>query len=200
MLNKTPRAHAALADRSDALSAFERRVLIICNGTRSLDEVRALLGVEAAGAVRRLLAEDYLSGIAVPRGVLGQALTAIRGERRAGPVPVAPPPPRGVDQQPAPGTDPAPARRRSVVAAKMYVIGLLQLQRNPEAVAQAALLQTCREPDAIMASIADSLDCIAATCTPSYTLRVLERLREITPEAQLAQLPHAPSATIAAEG
>ncbi|MBB1058981.1 hypothetical protein [Marilutibacter spongiae] len=199
MLNKTPRAHAALADRSDALSAFERRVLIICNGTRTLDEVRGLLGVEAAVAVRRLLAEDYLSGVAVPRGALGQALMALRGERRAGPVPAAPPP-RGADRPPAPGTDPAPARRRSVVAAKMYVIGLLQLQRNPEAVAQAALLQTCREPDAIMASIADSLDCIAASCKPSYTLRVLERLREITPEAQLAQLPRAPSALIAAEG
>ncbi|GAB3343861.1 hypothetical protein [Marilutibacter aestuarii] len=198
MLNKTPRAHAALSDRSDALTAFERRVLIICDGNRTLDQVRGLLGIEATAAVRRLLAEEYLSGVAPPRGVLGQALTALRGERRPSQASVPSTPDPGGGRHP-PGADAGLARRRSVVAAKMYVIGLLQLQRNPEAVAQAALLQTCRESEAIMDAIAESLDCIAATCNPSYTQRVVERLREITPEALLARLPHAPGAAMAAD-
>ena len=210
-------AHAALADRSDALSAFERRVLIICNGERSLEDVHGLLGPPAPAAVRRLLSEGYLASAAEQRGLLRAALSTLRGTRGTGtgrelrdPTDSGIPTPRNrataqeaiaSDARPPPEASGGPsARRRSVVAAKMYVIGLLQLQRNPEAAAQAAMLQTCREPEAIMAAIADALECIADSCNASYTRRVIERLEEITPGPLLPLLTRPRSATVDVEG
>ncbi|KAB8163256.1 hypothetical protein FKV24_017920 [Lysobacter maris] len=194
LLHKTPKAHAALTGHSARLSTVERRALIISNGQRDLDEIVGLLGGDARAAVERLLREDYLVANRRPRSPLDAAASMPKGAPQA--------PARLPHDTPAPAfgatATPSPAAatqqslrsapRRSLAASKMYVIGLLQLLRNADAAALAATLQASRDPDGTVAGMLDALRHIHATCNPSYTHRVADRLTEILPESHLLAL------------
>lgn len=196
LLHKTPKAHAALTGHSARLSTVERRALIISNGQRDLDEIVGLLGGDARAAVERLLREDYLVANRRPRSPLDAAALVPKG------APPAQAPARLPHDTPAPAVGaaaaPSPAAtmqqslrsapRRSLAASKMYVIGLLQLLRNADAAALAATLQASRDPDETIAGMLDALRHIHATCNPSYTHRVADRLTEILPESHLLAL------------
>ena len=91
----------------------ERRILILADGRRTLEDVIAMLGDDIRPAVDRLVREGYLSRSA-------RAPVAMEIAKPVAPI--------------APVATPAPAaRRRSLVAAKMYLIDMLQLQRSTEA-------------------------------------------------------------------
>lgn len=207
LLSKTPKAHTALTKRSAALSVVERRALIVSNGQRSLDEIAYMLGDDAVDAVERLLREGYLVASESRRSTLDTALSVFRSARQAvgnalpRPDQLAPDPaPNGhaprtatpaTASQPAAAPANAPARavsRRSLAASKMYVIGILQLQRNADAVALAAQLQATRAADEMMACILDAMWHIRTTCNPSYVQRIGDRLAEILPEEYLPAL------------
>ncbi|TWI03028.1 hypothetical protein IP90_02131 [Luteimonas cucumeris] len=164
---KTEKARSALRDRPAEVSVLERRVLILCDGLRSLDEVADLLGAQARVASERLLQDGYLAGIPAPTSQAPVAIAAIEREQ-----------------------DPAmPASsRRSIAAAKMYVIDMLQLQRGAEATAIAISLRTSRDPEELAAHVLLALRHIHAATSPSYSRRVAARLAEIMPEQYLAEL------------
>ncbi len=74
LLHKTTRAHAALQSARDAnLSLADRRILILADGRRSLNELVGLLGSEALPSIERLLRERYLED-----GRAGVAITPAR--------------------------------------------------------------------------------------------------------------------------
>lgn len=211
LVSKTSKARAALAERSATLNVVERRALIVSNGERSLDEIAGMLGHEAVEAVERLLRDGYLAAESEsPRSTLDTALTMFKSARRAveNALPQrdqteSEPEPHGVAAAPAAAPQPAPAptgpppragNRRSLAASKMYVIGLLQLQRNADAVALAAHLQATRTPDEMMTRMLDAMRHIRATCNPSYVERISDRLAEILPEEYLPALRGDPPA------
>lgn len=198
--HKTPKAHAALAQRTASLSLVERRALIVSNGQRSLDEIVGLLGRDALAAIDRLLRDGYLAVGEAQGSTLDSAMSVLKSARQAvGSVlplqgslrtapstePAAPMPSNPAPPPAAATSSAAPASRRSLAASKMYVIGLLQLLRNADAVALAAALQANREPDGMVDGMLEALRHIQATCNPSYTRRVSDRLAEILPEEYL---------------
>ena len=84
LLHKTALAHSALhAGSSAGLSLAERRILIVVDGKRTLDEVVALLGPDILPTLDRLRKDGYLQHAAsrvapaLSGGGVGGALTGL---------------------------------------------------------------------------------------------------------------------------
>ena len=74
------------------------------------------------------------------------------------------------------------------MAAKLYLIGMLELQRDESAVAQRKQLQACQDPDAIVAHLLAGVHCLQRIASTSLAQRVRERLAEVLPESYLPAL------------
>lgn len=179
--NKTDQARMALQSHAGPLSMRERRTLILCNGQRDLKELTALLGVDAPALVMNLYEAGYLNNTVVEPVARTPAPLAARA-LAAAPIPVAAPAPTSAS---APQTQ---ATRRSLVAAKLYLIGMLELQRDEAAVAQRKQMHACQDPDAIVAHLLAGVHCLQRIASTSLAQRVRERLAEVLPEAYLPAL------------
>jgi len=89
---------------------------------------------------------------------------------------------------------PAPARRRSLVAARIYLLDMLALQRNPDAQRLHQLLQATREDADTLHALRLALAQLPAMTSEGYVQRIRERLREVLPEPHLAVLDDGPVA------
>lgn len=164
--HKTEKAHSALRHRPADVSVLERRILILSDGRRGDEEIADLLGAQARGALARLLREGYLCD---------------RDGAPVVPTVAAPSPTIEVRESPA-------ASRRSIAAAKMYVVDMLQLQRGPEAASIAAAVRACRDQDELAAHMLRALRFIHGVANSSLSRRVADRLAEIMPEQYLPEL------------
>ena len=179
--NKTDQARLALQSHAGPLSMRERRALILCDGQRDLKQLSALLGVDAPALVMHLYEAGYLGNVVVePVARVPAPLPA--SALAAAPIPAAAPAPASTPQTQATGT------RRSLVAAKLYLIGMLELQRDESAVAQRKQLQACQDPDAIVAHLLASVHCLQRIASTSLAQRIRERLAEVLPETYLPAL------------
>src|SRR5690606_851094 len=117
--NKTDQARLALQSHAGPLSMRERRALILCDGRHDLKELTALLGVDAPALVMNLYEAGYLGNtVAEPARKIPAPLAA----RAPVPAPVAVAAPVPVlAPAPTPQTQ-ATGTRRSLVAAKLYLI------------------------------------------------------------------------------
>lgn len=98
-------------------------------------------------------------------------------------------------EQPAPAADVAPAamaRRRSLVAARIYLLDMLALQRNPAGARLHQLLQATREESDILHALRLALAQLPAMTSDGYVQRVRDRLREVLPESHLAAVLETP--------
>ena len=91
------------------------------------------------------------------------------------------------------GAAPAPsqattARRRSLSAARIYVQGMLELQRAPAAQALRARLVGSIDEDATVTAILEAIAGLPAFTKPGYAARVRERVAEVMPEPHLPAL------------
>ncbi|GAB3348187.1 hypothetical protein [Lysobacter tyrosinilyticus] len=182
-LTKTEKGRALLQQHSATLSLAERRALILCDGKRNRDDVVALLGPAALTALKRLVDEGYLSAA----GVTPPRLVSVGGTSIA--------PKTGNPAVPAP----MPARttsRRSLAASKMYLIDMLQLQRDPESVSLRAQIHTSPSEDELVYRMMLGLRHVQAVATASYARRIGDRLAEILPEQYLVRLDQTRSAWI----
>ncbi|BCT91615.1 hypothetical protein LYSHEL_06390 [Lysobacter helvus] len=165
-LGKTDKARDVLAGGTrGGVDMRERRILILADGRRTLEDVIAMLGEDIRPAVDRLVREGYLSPST-------RAPVAMEIAPRVGPV---------ATQAPA-------ARRRSLVAAKMYLIDMLQLQRSTEAADLRLAIQSTGDEALLVERLLEGLAHLCATTTASYGARVRERLSEVLPEALLPRL------------
>ncbi|HEX7802728.1 MAG TPA: hypothetical protein VF471_08235 [Pseudoxanthomonas sp.] len=184
---KTDLARQALQSHAAPLAMRERQALILCDGRRAMAELVAMLGAGAAAQIERLCAAGYLIMTATPAS--STPTPAPMAASAAAPVPEPSPPvapPTAVAVAPAPA--PATSSRRSIVAAKLYVIGMLELQRHESAVSHRMRLQTSQDPDATVAHILAAVHCLQHTTSASFTQRVRERLAEVLPEPYLPAL------------
>ena len=224
LLNKTALARQALqAGPGAGLSVQDRRILIMTDGKRSLNDVMALLGADILPAIDRLIRDGYIDDgrgpvaaappQASPAQGLGRALGGLiraatesvqaRTEqiRAAAAAPPAPASPAPLQQSVVPALTPAatppPARggqRRSLVAAKMYLVDMLQLHRHPDAVELKARIQfTSGEPELLQA-ILDGMRVLQQLTNESYGQRIVARLHEVLPEPLLPELEAAAAA------
>lgn len=158
---------AMAAGPAAGLMLQDRRILILADGRRTLDQLRRMLGEDILPRVDRLLREGYLAPI---------------GAAASTPVPTRAPAP--APTQAAMTTQPA-AQRRSLAASKMYVLDMLQLQRSVEAAEAAAAIRVAEGTDALLEALFQGLRVIFAGSKPSYGERVFERFCAGLPEEAL---------------
>lgn len=157
---KTELARNALATRDPVLSLSERRLLILCDGKRTTEELSTLLGPETLAMLERL------------------------GERGFVALPPAPP-----AAQPAPVTGPPSAtrNRRSAAIAKLYMNDMLVLMRRDDARDMSARLQATSSEHEIRVAVDAALVLIATVSGPPYARKVASRVAEVVPESWLAE-------------
>lgn len=151
---KTALALAALQSHDAPLDMRQRRVLILADGQRSVEELATLGGRGADAIVQGLLEQGYLDD---GRGVA------------AAPVAASAPPP--------PPADP----RRALLNARMYLLDLLQLQRHPASPALQLQLRAAREEQDTLRAIALALRTMPEMTSERYAQRIRERVLEILP-------------------
>jgi len=163
-LGKTGKARLALdAVKAGGLDLRDRRILILADGKRTRAELQALLGADSGASIDRLVREGYLE----EEGAAAQL-----------PDPVPTPMPPRV----------ATSTRRSIVAAKMYLIDMLQLQRSPTAAELRLAIQSTSDPHEIVERLLFALEYLLSVATPSYGARVFMRVEEVLPEDLLPRL------------
>ena len=157
---KTELAHTVLQAHRAPLDLRQRRALILCDGKRNLAELSVLLGNDARALITQLQHSGYLHAddvVAAP------------------PVAAAPP-----------AAALAVERRRSMVAARIYVLDILALQRNPTAAQLHRVLQATRGEEDTISALQLALAHLPAITSEGYTQRVRGRLQEVLPEVHLA--------------
>lgn len=170
---KTDLARTALQAHRAPLDMRQRRLLILCDGQRDLPQLSAMIGAEASAMVIQLIQAGYLMSTPPAEAA-----------------PVAAPP-----SAPAPPAPPPTERRRSLVAARIYLLGILELQRHPQAAALFHALQLARSDQDVIASLHTALAALPGLTSPGYAERVRQRVLEAMPEAHAAQLQRTVVAT-----
>lgn len=148
---KTDLARTALQAHRAPLDMRQRRLLILCDGQRTVADLTGLLGQEAPAMVIQLVQAGYLS--------TGTGATA----------PAAAP------------AAPAIERRRSLVAARIYVLGILEMQRHPQAAALFRDLQQARADEEVLQRLQSAMQMLPGLTSEGYCQRVRQRLLEALP-------------------
>lgn len=162
---KTDLARTALQAHRAPLDMRQRRLLILCDGQRTIADLTGLLGQDAPAMVIQLVQAGYLStGVPAP-----SPATAVA------PVPTPP------AAAPAALAAPAVERRRSLVAARIYVLGILEMQRHPQAAALFRDLQQARAEDEVLQRLQSAMQMLPALTSDGYCQRVRQRLLEALP-------------------
>lgn len=173
--HKTELGHTVLQTHRAALDLRQRRALILCDGKRSLAELSGMLGNDVPELIAQLQRDGYLQ-VEAPTAPLAKA-------QAADPAPAQP------QHTTAPATVPQQApveRRRSMVAARIYVLDILALQRNPTAAQLHKLVQAAREEGDTVQALKLALSHLPAMTSDGYAQRVRGRLQEVLPETHLA--------------
>lgn len=152
---KTDLARYALQAHRAPLDMRQRRLLIMCDGQRDIGQLTALIGPEAPAMVIQLIQAGYL--VSAPEPAVAATTNA----------PAA--------------AEPAPERRRSLVAARIYLLGILELQRNPQAAALYRDLQMARAEADVVTSLRTALEALPGMTSEGYSQRVRLRVLEALP-------------------
>lgn len=166
-LAKTQTGREALHQRDRTLSPRERQILVIADGTRSQGQLVALLGQAAETPIARLLQMGFLQSLEQPKEMATRDQAA--QVRQASP-------------------SPEPPTRRSLVATKVYCVGMLQLIREAEAGELVRAIQSCATEPELIDSVLRCLRYVQQNTAPSYAAKVAARLAEIVPQQHLASL------------
>lgn len=218
LLNKTDKARDALgAGPSAGLTLQDRRILILTDGKRSLNQVMSMLGPDILPAIDRLMRDGYITrddAAARPAAparapAIGGAMTGLlraateavqaRTEQIRAATPTAS---ASIPEHVRATIAPAPPRlgtaiaapvppsgtRRSLAASKMYLLDMLQLQRSAEAAELRAAIQCSTGPARLVDTLFQALRMLVAASPQSYGERIVNRLAEILPEDTLPRL------------
>ncbi|MCC4617734.1 hypothetical protein LL972_17300 [Xanthomonas campestris pv. asclepiadis] len=176
---KTALALTALQSHRSPLTLLQRRALILADGQRDLATLAVLLGGDGAALVQALCAMGYpafgtpAGGAATPLTPPAATLAPVVMPGTSVPPPAAPPSEEDLQRQ----------RRRAATNARLYLLDILQLQRNPAAVVLHRQLHAARAEDTIGAAIAEALRALPQITSASYAERVRARIGELLPDA-----------------
>lgn len=160
-IEKTASGVFALEARSQ-LAPKERQILILSNGARSLADMVDIFGKDCVPLLKKLEQAGLLRGVSQtppPAPVIAVPSNAAEGPKRA--------------------------KNRSLAACKIYLIDLLQLQQNEEAIQVVHSLRQSDEPHSILELILVALNLILERSGERYVERVANRVFEIVPDEQL---------------
>ncbi|HDS1676806.1 TPA: hypothetical protein UMY79_002443 [Stenotrophomonas maltophilia] len=171
---KTDLARTALQAHRAPLDMRQRRLLILCDGQRTVAELTDLLGQEAPAMVIQLVQSGYLDTGPTTAPLPAPAAPSAR--------PATPPAPTPITASaPAPAPTAPVERRRSLVAARIYVLGILEMQRHPQAAALFRDLQQARAEDEVLQRLQSAMQMLPGLTSDGYCQRVRQRLLEALP-------------------
>jgi hypothetical protein len=169
---KTDQARTALQAHRAPLDMRQRRLLILCDGQRDLATLTTMIGADAPAMVIQLVQAGYL------------VTTPGRPEpSAAAPLPATPAAPAGAGS--ALASPPPNERRRSMAAARIYLLGILEMQRHPQAAALFRELQQARQDGDVVDAMQAALDALTQLTSAGYAERVHDRLLEVLPRDHL---------------
>ena len=169
---KTDLARTALQAHRAPLDMRQRRLLILCDGQRDLVQLGQLVGPETPAMVIQLIQSGYLVSSAVAEAAVVAPATLVPGVM--------------------PTVAPVTERRRSLVATRIYLLDILELQRHPRAAALFHTLQQARSDDAVMAALHAALEALPDLTSTGYAERVRQRLLEVLPKEHADRVQIAP--------
>lgn len=169
---KTELALQALQQRESTLSVRQRQILIVVDGRRTTDDVAQLFGPEASKVLDALRNGGWIAPIS-PAPVAPQTAAAPVG------VPAA--------VFSAQRAAEAPAARKSLAAARMYLSDILLMTRRPAASAWASTLQACRDEQVLVQSMAQACIFLTELQGPGMAEKIIGQLQKFLPENLL---PH----------
>lgn len=177
---KTELALTALQSHRSPLTLLQRRALILADGQRDLTSLALLLGDHGAALVQTLCAMGYLTGTDDAQASASRSTAPMAA---MAPTATAP-----ATLQTPPATEPTEEdlqrqRRRAATNARLYLLDILQLQRNPVAVVLHRQLQAARAEDEIGIAIHTALHALPQFTSASYAQRVRTRIEELLPDA-----------------
>ncbi|MFL4597782.1 hypothetical protein ACJ6WI_10945 [Stenotrophomonas maltophilia] len=171
---KTDLARTALQAHRAPLDMRQRRLLILCDGQRTVAELTDLLGQEAPAMVIQLVQSGYLD--------TGPTIAPLPAPAVPVAQPATPPAPTPITASaPAPAPTAPVERRRSLVAARIYVLGILEMQRHPQAAALFRDLQQARAEDEVLQRLQSAMQMLPGLTSDGYCQRVRQRLLEALP-------------------
>ncbi|MEN5426570.1 hypothetical protein ABE522_09455 [Stenotrophomonas pennii] len=169
---KTDQARTALQAHRAPLDMRQRRLLILCDGQRDLSALTTMIGADAPAMVIQLVQAGYLvTTPAAPEAPTAAPLPA---------TPIAPAAARSALPSPPPNE-----RRRSMAAARIYLLGILEMQRHPQAAALFRELQQARQEGDVVDAMQGALDALTGLTSAGYAERVHGRLLEVIPHEHL---------------
>ncbi|HFF3761231.1 hypothetical protein [Stenotrophomonas forensis] len=171
---KTDLARTALQAHRAPLDMRQRRLLILCDGQRTVAELTDLLGQEAPAMVIQLVQSGYLETGPTTAPLPAPATPAARPAAPTAPTPIT-------ASAPAPAPTAPVERRRSLVAARIYVLGILEMQRHPQAAALFRDLQQARAEDEVLQRLQSAMQMLPGLTSDGYCQRVRQRLLEALP-------------------
>lgn len=182
--HKTALARDTLQSHRAPLDLRQRRLLILADGRRDVAELTRMLGEDTPARIRELCAAGYLQGDVDEAPPTTAAEPAAPARAPAAAQQATTQTPTGTPHE----------RRRSLAAARMYIQGMLELQRHPQAIELRQRLQFSRDEQAAFATILAALAALPGITSDSYAERVRLRVAEVLPEALLPQLQAAETA------
>ncbi len=185
VLRKTSTGRREQQQRSQALSARQRHVLILCDGRRAIGELCALMGQEA-----QQLAQELLAAGLVERMGLANASEPEEA-------PLKPPSKTSAQGSAAPEQTPssvaasqlaqavAPPPRRSIALSRMYMFDMLERLLGGQSGPARAHLRAADQPEALLAALQECLALIAEIAGPVQADKVRRQLCDMLPEDYL---------------
>lgn len=164
---KTDQARNALQAHRAPLDMRQRRLLILCDGQRDLGVLTTMIGADAPAMIIQLVQAGYL----------------VTGPEETSPAPAETVRPATAPVQAAPTE-----RRRSMAAARIYALGILEMQRHPQAAALFRELQQARQDTDVVEAMRRALIALPGLTSAGYADRVHARLLEVLPHDHCAAL------------
>lgn len=178
VLSKTALGRREQQQRSQALGAKQRHVLILCDGRRTLGELRALMGDEVLPLAQALLASGHVERVGASDRV-AKVATAL--------VPSAVPAAQR-SQELAQAVASAP--RRSIALSRMYMFDVIERTLGHHSGPARAHLRAADQPDAIVLALQECLLLIAEVAGQTQADKVRAQLCTMLPEDWVEQFAH----------
>lgn len=185
ILTKTSEGLDELERRSRGVHARARRILILCNGERSLGEIVSLFGPSASALALELIEQGLLVAPVLSARhspVVSSVDRRERGENRTNP--------SGETGSNSGGREvtSSRSRRRSVALARMYMFDMVHRLLGDKEEPARAYLREARSPQALVEAFHECLLLIREISGDDMASKVASQLLEMVPEEMIETL------------
>ncbi|MDE2255747.1 MAG: hypothetical protein KGL42_15985 [Betaproteobacteria bacterium] len=160
--SKTEKAEIALQTRDLSLSTVQRHILIVCNGERSVQDIADLIGPQVHSLVNDLFARGFVRNKRALAPSENSATLAAASTRAAAP--------------------PVPAKRRSLVMARMYLFDLMERVLGQQGDVVRQHLRGADTPERIGEAMCACIELLVELAEPGITMRAAAQVADMLPD------------------